>query len=123
MYFAACQALQGRNQCVPNPQKGVYSRSGRSSFSLTVADNDGDDQLWFIHDGTESDSKSISEFTTFVYRSRNFSVDVRGETAWSRESGDQVLESGVIEAVVREELREGALNPESGQDCGRTVSW
>lgn len=48
---------------------------------------------------------------------------MRGETAWGGKTSDQVHEPSFVEAVPREELREGALNPESGQDGGCTVSW
>lgn len=105
-----------------NPQQGMHSRGRGSSFSLPIPDDDGDDQLGFIHDGTKSDGESVSEFATFVYRSRNLSVDVRGEAAWGRESGDQIFEPNFVEAVLGEEFGEGALDPESSKDGGCTVT-
>ena len=34
--------------------------------------------------------------TTFMYRSRNLSVDVGGKAAWGREPYDQVLELSCV---------------------------
>ena len=43
-----------------------YSRGRGSGFSFTIANDHRDDQLGLIHDSTESNSKRVSEFTTFV---------------------------------------------------------
>jgi len=48
---------------------------------------------------------------------------VGGETTWGRETSDQVLETGFVEAILREELGEGALDPQSGENSRCTVSW
>ena len=38
------------------------------------------------------------------------------------ETSDQILETGFVEAILREELREGALDLQSGEDTRCTVS-
>ena len=100
---------------------GIHLRGCGSSLGFTITNDHRDDQLGLIHDGTKRNSKSVSELAAFVNRSWNLSVDVGGEPARGREPGDQVPETDFVEAVLGEELCEGTLDPESGQDSRCTV--
>jgi hypothetical protein len=53
------------------------SRS-RASFSFAVTNNAGNDKMRIVHDGTEGDTESITEFTTFMNGPRGFSIDMTG---------------------------------------------
>ena len=46
-----------------------------------------------------------------------------GGAAWGGETSDKFLEADFFEAMLREELRKGALDLRSGKNNRYTVSW
>ena len=69
----------------------LYPRGCGPCLGFAVADDNRGNQLWLIHNSTEGDGESVSEFTALVNRSRNLGVDVGGETAWVEEPAIKFL--------------------------------
>jgi hypothetical protein len=84
----------------------VPGGGGWTSLGFTVTNNACDDEVWVVHDGTESYAECIPELTTFVNGSWSFGVNVTWETPWNTESGYKVLETGVVARVFREKSPE-----------------
>ena len=101
----------------------LYSHGCGPCLSLTITDDNRDNQLWLIHNSTESNSERVSEFTAFVNQTQNLGVDVGGKTTWSGETSNQICKAGFIETVLRKELGKGTLDPQGGKDSRCTVSW
>ncbi len=55
--------------CVPGSGSGTC-------FGLTVTDNAGNDEIGFVHDGTEGDAEGVPKLTTFVDGAWSSSVDM-----------------------------------------------
>jgi len=56
-------------ECMP-------SRSCWTSFSFTVSDDTGDDKVRIVHYGSKGDTEGVPKFSTLVYTSWSFRVDV-----------------------------------------------
>src|SRR5689334_19754260 len=97
--FVAIQMQNWKDGSVANRiQKlvGVPARCQGTRFGLPIADHAANEETRIIKSGAVGVGERVTEFATFMYRSRRFGCDVAGDASRKRELFEKSLQALLI---------------------------
>jgi len=102
--------------------EAMPSSSGGTGLCFAIAYDAAYNEVWVVHDGAKGGTECVAEFTAFVDCTRSFGVDVAGESTRNAEASDELLKACTVAGVLWKEGAEGVFEPETGKNCGCSVT-